>query len=365
VSSSIERRPLSVQIADRIGEEVRAGTWTTVLPGKRTLAERYRVNAKTCAEALRLLERRGQVGPAHAGRCRRILKSARNRGTAGATPRSRLGLLLVHQSGTTFNHEESRLLQQVGEAWSKVHGEVASVGVDYARCRNPGAVLDTLIERHAPGALLLHMPWKGWVRAAAARLPFYQLGGLLDDVTTTSHAASSLGNEVGRLVAWLQTLGHRRILFPTYGWDRAIWLALTDSLRRSGLEKPDAETWEDWCPQLVERIPEVSGNYWRTAFARVRPTAVVVFDDALLLSLYSYCSLRKWTIPDDLTVVLLNHNALFEWLHPRPTMLRYPVRAAVSHFRQWVNGGLKPVGRRFFGLELVHGASVGPARKGS
>lgn len=361
VSNGIERRSLAVQIADRIGEEIRAGTWTADLPGKRTLAERYGVNAKTCAEALCLLERRGLVGPSHAGRGRRIPDSARLVG-ASTAGKHRLGLLVIHQSGTTLNHEEIQLLQRVGEAWAKVHGDVAWAGVDYARCKNPGSVLDTLIKRHTPGALLLHMPWKGWVREAAARLPHYQLGGPFDEVDLTSHGASSLGHEVKRLVIWLQSLGHRRMLFPTYGWDRAIWLTLIDRLKPMGLDKPETETWDDWCPQFAERIPEVCEGYWQKAFARVRPTAVVIFDDALLVSLYSYCSYRHWKIPDDLTVVLANYNELFEWLRPRPTMIRYPVKAAVSHFRQWMDGGLKPVGSKNFELDLIHGMSVGPAR---
>ncbi len=362
VSNMIERRSLAVQIADRIGEEIVTGTWTADLPGKRTLAERYGVNAKTCAEALCLLERRGIVSPSHAGKGRRILAPALAE-VASGTAKSRMGLLLVHQSGTTFNHEEIQLLQRIGEAWSKVHGEMAWAGVDYARCKRPGAALDTLIKRHAPGALLLHMPWKGWVREAAARLPFYQLGGPFDEVETTSHGASSLGHEAKRLVVWLQSLGHQRMLFPTYGWDRAIWLTLTRNLAQMGLDKPESESWDDWCPQFAERIPEVCEGYWQRAFARVRPTAVVVFDDALLLSLYSYCSFRKWTIPDDLTVVLLNYDELFEWLRPRPTMMRYPLKAAVSHFRQWVDGGLKPLGLKYFELELIEGASVGPPRR--
>lgn len=109
MSNSIERRTLAVQIADQIGEDIRLGTWMTGLPGKRTLAEHFRVNVKTCAEALRLLEDRGMVGPAHAGRGRRIPESARRRKGADAA-KSRKGLLLTHQSGTTLNHEELQML---------------------------------------------------------------------------------------------------------------------------------------------------------------------------------------------------------------------------------------------------------------
>jgi hypothetical protein len=31
----------------------------------------------------------------------------------------------------------------------------------------------------------------------------------------------------------------------------------------------------------------------------------------------------------------------------------------VSHFQQWVDGGLKPAGLKDFELELIHGTSVG------
>jgi DNA-binding transcriptional regulator YhcF (GntR family) len=362
MGKSIERRSLAVQIADRIGEEIRAGTWTADLPGKRTLAERYGVNCKTCAKALCLLESRGLVGPAHAGTGRRILYSPQKLKSSGDAG-SRIGLLLIHQSETTLNHEEIQLLQRIGGAWSKVHGEMTWAGVDYARCRRPGRVLDTLIKRHAPGALLLHMPWKGWVRDAAARLPHYQLGGSLGEVDVTSHSASSLGREVKRLVAWLTSLGHWRIMFPTYGWDQAIWLTLTENLRLIGLEKPVNEAWDDWCPRFAERFPDVCEGYWQKSFARVRPTAVVVFEDALLLSLYTYCSSRKIAIPDDLTVVLLNYNELFEWLRPQPVMMRFPLKAAVSHFQQWLDGGLKPVGTKYFNLEMIQGTSACPPRR--
>jgi DNA-binding LacI/PurR family transcriptional regulator len=223
--------------------------------------------------------------------------------------------------------------------------------------------LDTLIKRHAPGALLLHMPWKGWVREAAARLPQYQLGGPIDEVDAISHSASSLGREVRHLVARLTSLGHRRIMFPTYGWDQAIWLTLTENLRLIGLKKTVNETWNDWCPQFAERFPDVCEGYWQKAFARMRPTAVVVFEDALLLSLYTYCSSRKIAIPDDLTVVLLNYNELFEWLRPQPMMMRFPLKAAVSHFQQWLDGGLKPVGTKLFDLEMIQGTSACPPRR--
>ena len=55
MKDSIERRSIAARLADRVEEEIRAGTWKVKLPGKRTLAERFGVNVKTCTGAMILL----------------------------------------------------------------------------------------------------------------------------------------------------------------------------------------------------------------------------------------------------------------------------------------------------------------------
>jgi DNA-binding LacI/PurR family transcriptional regulator len=89
---------------------------------------------------------------------------------------------------------------------------------------------------------------------------------------------------------------------------------------------------------------------------------VVLFEGAHLLSLYGHCSTHGIRIPQDLSVVSIGYDALFEWCKPRPMMMRYPYNAAVAHFQQWLDGGLKPIGRKFFQLEMVNGESVSRLR---
>ena len=98
--------------------------------------------------------------------------------------------------------------------------------------------------------------------------------------------------------------------------------------------------------------------YWGRAFARIAPTAAIILRDTHLLSLYGYCAARRIEIPRQLSIVHLGRNPLLEWCHPPPRQTRYPLRHAQARFRRWVMGGLRPIGMKFFKLDVVPGESV-------
>ena len=357
MDQGIERRTITAQLADRIAEAIHAGTWTGRIPGKRTLAKLHAVNPKTCAAALTLLEQRGLIGPGEAGRDRKILRPpSRKRNSI----RSRRVLLLVHQADAALNLEDIQLFRRMSDIWSRVHGEVFWIGVDYPRYRRPGPVIDRLIKRYSASALMLHMSWPNWCREAIKRVPTYQAGGSSGFEIVASFGASSLAMDTLRVVKHLRDLGHRSILMPTLAWDESRRLRLSTYLSENWDEPPPVGTWEEHCPRFLEAVPEVMDGYWRKAFATVRPTAVILRDDSLLLSLYGYCSSNRLRIPKDVSVILLDHDKLLEYLRPRPTMLRYPVNDAAAHFQKWVDNDLHPIGRKHFELEWVEGESVAP-----
>ena len=358
----IERRTITAQLADQIAEAIESGTWTTHLPGKRTLAKLYGVNIKTCAAAMLLLEKRRVIGAGRAGHERVILrKPSKSRGVL----RSNRVLVLVHQADLPLNLEDIQLFRRMSEIWSKVHGEAFLVGVDYPRYRRPGPVLDKLIQRHSASALMLHMSWQNWCREALKRIPTYQAGGAREWNAEGSFGASSMENDSIRVLKHLRRLGHRRILTPTLAWDDQRWRSVCSYLAKDWDEPPPIGIWEDYCPRFVENVPEVWDQQWKKSFRSIRPTAVIVPDDSLLLSLYGYCATAGLRIPKDVSVVLLSHDKLWEYLKPRPTMLRYPVNTAAAHFQMWVDNGLHPIGRKIFALEWVEGSSVAPAPMGS
>ncbi|RYD64761.1 MAG: GntR family transcriptional regulator [Verrucomicrobiaceae bacterium] len=360
MSGNIERRSIAAQLADRIEQEIRAGTWKAELPGKRTLADRHGVNVKTCAAAIELLAQRDLIGPATVGKGRTILPQPKSRKSKGRLSDKRL--LVIHQSGGVINVEDYHLLQRMCDIWTRSHGEVGWAVVDFPRCKSPGPQLDVLIKRHSADALLMLMPGSGWHREAHRRLPFYLSGGPYEKDVPLSLGACKIDHEVKRVVQHLRDLGHRRIIFPTEGMDEGLWHAILDGLRPENGAKPEIGTWEDHCPQFPANVPEAWDAYWGKTFARLKPTAVIVHEDAHLLSLYGYCFVHGLKIPSDVSVVSINYEPRFEWLQPRPAMMRFPANLALAHFQHWIEGGLKPIGMKFFPLEMAEGGSLAKIR---
>jgi len=356
MSGDIERRSIAAQLADRIEREIRDGTWQGELPGKRTLADRYGVNVKTGAAAMDLMEQRGLLGPATAGRGREILTPRKSR--AMRKQESAQRLLIIHQAAGLLSIEDFQLLHRMGDTWERSHGEVIWARVDYPRCKRPGPLLDSLIKRHAADALLLYVPESGWCRQAAARRPYYQIGGPYEADVPISLGAYAIDLEVQRVVRYLRDLGHRRILLPSESMGDRMKQSIVDGLRGGGDTKPEFGRWEDYCPSFPESVPAAWSGYWKKSFSSLRPTAVVLFEDTHVLSLYGYCYTHGIRIPTDLSVISIGYESRFEWCQPRPTMLRYPGNTAVAHFQQWLEGGLKPIGRKFFELEMIEGESV-------
>jgi hypothetical protein len=352
----IERRTVAAQLANQIEREIRAGAWVDDLPGKRTLADRFTVNVKTAAAAIDLLECRGLVGPARAGKSRAILPPPA--GADRGSKRKGERLLIIHQSDGGLNLDDHELIRQMASVWEKVEGEVVWAAVDFPRCKSPDSQLETLIERHLPHALLLLSPGAGWHRAAAGRIPCYMAGGPFEGELPISLGACALDIEVKRIVNHLRALGHRRILAPSTCSSDRLWRAIVDGLKTGAGDKPEIGIWQDYCPIFSERVPEAWAGYWSKSFNQLRPTAVIVFEDIALLSLYGYCHAKGLLIPRDVSVVSMNYDPRFAWMNPRPTMMRYPFRSALAHFRQWIKGGLKPLGRRYFTMQIVEGTSV-------
>lgn len=355
----IERRTIAAQVADRIAADIAAGIWQGFLPGKRSLAAHFSLNVKTCAAAMELLERRGVIGPAGAGRRRPILGQPLmvRRNSRALEQR----LLIVHQSGI-MNAADYQILQKMGAVWEKASGLVMWTTVDFSRCKQAEPRLDALLKRYHPDALLLHMPGLGWHEATALKVPTYLLGGTSVAGLPISISACSMKNEMVRILTHLRDLGHRRILVPTEGLTDPIWQSIRDSLSSACGSRPEVGMWEDYCPRFPGNAPGAWEGYWNKVFPWLRPTAVVVLDDTHLLSLYGYCQMTGRKIPKDVSVLGFNYEERFEWMRPRPTMMRYPEKQSVAHFRLWVEGGLKPIGRKVISLEMIVGESTGPAR---
>lgn len=360
VDKKLERKPLAVQLADRLEDAIRSGQWTSRLPGNRTLASHFTVNRKTCAAAMNLLQQRGLIGAAEVGKRREILPLKNARST---TRKSTGRLLILYPASLSLNRGDEDLLRSFETAWENSFGGVVWTKVDFERYRNPEPVLEKLIERHQADALLLYVPPGTWSEVAAERLPSFQVGGTHGTSLKFSMCSFSINAQMERVTRHLAGLGHRRILLPldSLMGSASLRRAFTDGLSKGLGAAPEPLTFDDLCPRFPEPHPAVWQSYWERAFDRVRPTAVVITEDVYLLSLYGFCAHHGIRIPENLSIISINYEQKFEWCRPKPAMLRFPNRMALSHFKTWLTGGLRPIGKHFLEMEFLEGESIAPA----
>lgn len=361
----VERKSLAVKVADRIAAAIATGTWQQQLPGVRTLAARYGVNPKTCTAAMHVLEQRGVIESADQGRRRTILPAAKRSEKPASQEMKRLLFLAI--ADEFESKKDQQLVDGTREIWENTMGEVVVASVNFLRNRNPGRVLDNLIASHRADALVLHMPGMAWSVAAHLRLPTFQFGGGYAKDGPLSLSGCNHLQEFERMVRYLAGFGHRRILIPV---DVQGGRSRANAIRslRAGLgdQPPEIGTWEDYCPEFREALPEVWPSYWERAFRHLQPTAVIVTEDPHLLSLYCWCAAQRLSIPQDLSVIAFSHSKQLEWCLPKPAMMRFPLKKSLGHFKAWIAGGMLPLGAKILPLDLVEGDSVarapGPAR---
>ena len=348
--NSLERKSLPVRLADVIETEIRAGNWGGTLAGHRTLMDRYSVSAKTSLAAIELLEARGLISCAEQGKKRRVLVAPDD------STRSLTDLLIVDSLGAQSG-EDIVQMQAYRRAWEEAGGRVQSIKLDFPRYRKPEALLREAVSNHNADALLLHVPPLAWVAAAARLRPAFLAGGewQVDDTTAVGY---NLQDEITVQAAKLRALGHQQIVVPLDLVGSKMERAVRDGLA-TGLGIPaDAPELRDCCPVFSEKVPEAWQQYWRKTFSTLRPTAIILTDDIHYLSLCGYCFRNGIRIPNDLSVICLESTEHLEWCDPVPTRMRYPIDAAVRHFRKWIRSGCRPIGKKKLPLEYIEAGTV-------
>jgi hypothetical protein len=350
VPKSLERKSLPMRLAEIIEAEIKAGDWADSLAGHRTLMERYSVCAKTSLAAIALLEASGLISAGEQGKKRRILVKPEKSG------KTLTDLLIIDGTGTQSG-EDLLQIQAYREAWEETRGTVQNIKFDFPRYRRPASLLKEAVANHKADAILLHVPPLAWVVAAAKLRPVFLSGGEWRGQQITG-VAYDLQEVVALWVERLRKLGHSRIMVPQDFTGPGLEDAVRKGVARGlGIHENSPEL-RDLCPVFPERLPDAWQQYWKKAFATVRPTAIILTDDIHYLSLCGYCSHHDIRIPRDLSVVCLESTEHLEWCQPVPTRMRFPIEAAAKYFRKWIRGGCRPMGMKYFQLECIEAGSV-------
>lgn len=356
MADSLDRTNLSTRLADIMEREINGGGWGGSLPGHRSLMDRYAVSANTCLAAIALLEARGIIAAGEQGRRRRILAA-----TAPLTVQVN-DLLIIDRMGIPSG-EDYVLLQAYREAWEKSGGTVQSVRMDFTRCRQPAALLREAVKNHRADALLLHVPPRRWTEAAAAVRPVFLSGGEWEGLPITG-VGFSTAVEIGNCIRRLQRLGHHRIAVP-HDFSGAQMTEVIRSALGTALDMPpEGPDIAALAPVCRDREPGAWLSLWKALFNRVKPTAIVVWDDIHFLSLSGYCHGAGLHIPRDVSVICLESTGHLNWCHPRPCQMRFPVRDAVAFLLKWKRSGCSALGMKHVSLEACEGETVIRLRHG-
>lgn len=354
VKDPLERKPLAMKMADLIEQSVLKGEWSEILPGHRVMMKQYGVSARTTLAAIEILQQRGVISRSRQGARRTILS------TYHPTEKREKNLLLIDNKGSSSG-EDLRQYEAYRATWEEHGGKVISTRFDFARYRRPRTLLANAVANYAADALLLHVPPIQWTKAAASLCPVFLSGG-----QWSGAAITGVGYDLGRVMTeWivkLRAIGHERIFIPLSVPSQEFAAHVRDCIAKEWGLRPNSPILNDFCTIMNERIPETWQHCWQRAFTMIRPTAVIVTDDLLYLSLSGYCARNGIQIPRDVSIVCLESTEHLEWCNPTPTRMRFPIDSATAWFRKWIIGDCKPMGMRFFSLERIQGQTISPPR---
>lgn len=352
----IEHLSLHQSTSAHLRKLIAAGIYRTHLPGERTLARELGVSRNTCRAALFELTEDGVLEPVEPGKQRKIKCSL-------ATHHEKV---LLHLSSPLREPDslELRLAREKKAAWEGLHGPMRHRHVNLQRIRSAGKSLARLIDQTDAEALYLSSPAAAWTEAAVASgLPTYCSGGQFNTVSSHSFTATaySLRKEIKRATLLLQQSGHQKIIVPIRRESSYLIAPTIEALLEEVPAEISTHKFADWFPVFETGDRAACEVMWTNSFRNLQPTAILAHSSEILISLYFFCIRMGIKIPEDVSIISLDHDPLLEWLEPQPRTMIYPEKKAVRFFKKWISSGLKPHGCSILDLEIgLEGATVMP-----
>ena len=187
--------------------------------------------------------------------------------------------------------------------------------------------------------------------AAVQLLPTFIAGGASCGKDSVSGVCYSLKDEVARVLTSLFERGHREILIPVdYSGIAGIGITAEEVVHH-----PEMKV---FYPEFPENIPSVWQSYWLSALQTYRPSAVVLLSEVHLLSFYGFCASKGLGIPENISVVCLDHTSRMEWMHPVPESYLFEAKKSIAYFKRWCDSTLTLRHYRRIPMLLQQGGSV-------
>ena len=340
------------QVAAHLRADIIRGRWTDTLPGVDRLAVELGVNRKTVDAAMRQLEQEGLLLRQGLRRSRRIIPSQ----GGGAHP-LRVALLVWTPADRSWTYvvDLQHRLAEAGHVSFHTPKTLLELNMDVSRIAKMVArtkadawvvvcgsveVLAWFAQQKTP-AFALFGGWRGLPIAAAGP----DCRAAVEDGTRS-----------------LLKLGHRRIVMlirrqhrqPIMGQlPKAFLTALaTYNISASPYVLPD---WEESAPGFQKCL----ANLFRVS----PPTGLMVDEPELFAATYHFLAARGLRVPQDVSLIFLGHEPVFEWCVPTVTRMQQDFSQLVRCILRWANyvsRGKRDLRQHAFPAQFIPGGTVAP-----
>jgi DNA-binding LacI/PurR family transcriptional regulator len=169
-----------------------------------------------------------------------------------------------------------------------------------------------------------------------------------------------------RLIHRLCDLGHRRMVFFLPGYHRPAAESPTGMIARMeremksrGIEVGPYNTpaWDETAAGLHAQLEAL--------FKFTPPTAIYATGTLWMAGIQSFLARRGLRVPEDVSLICGTEDAAFEWTDPPLAFFRHDDARVFRRVVQWVGNraaGRQDRGNSTIGVELIAGASIGPAK---
>jgi len=343
----------SEQLADHLRGEVLRGAFGETMPGIKKLVRGLGVNSSAVTDALKQLEAEGILAGQGERRRHRIVTENNTR-----PPAMRIAFLPFDASsrGEPFNLEVLRILTEHG------HDPFFTGKTLMDLHLNPRRVAGMVGQTRADAWIVTSAQLPVLECFTRKELPTFSLYG----VWPGHPIAGALPNHapvVTGLIRRLIGLGHRRIVMLLYRGQLDLATArlapmLLGEMERHGIAtgRYNVPNWKD-SPRGFRRMLD-------SMFKTSPPTAMIIEEVPHLFATLQFCGQRGIRVPEDLSLVCMEHRSELDYCVPPVTHLRWDKVLMTRRIARWANQVAR--GREHFrqGLlksELVEGGTIGPA----
>lgn len=347
----IQKRRLSAEVAEALGQRIGSGALKEKLPGVRLLARSLGVSVPTVCEALRLLEIQGLLDSGGTRRRWRVKQepptkpSPGRQSGAAAKTKNRSGRLLFISSQPLNNERHSgvEVLAELLDLISVKGWELMHRVVDFTTARQPRKSWDEVLEIARPDAIVAlggTPVLAKWTVERQIRTLF--LGGDPGD-SGVPMLAVKVSTMLRHALDHLLGLGHRRILMPLCGRSPkfvAVCRKTAAEAMSGGAGRPEKIV----IAETAYAGPEVTVNLLRGQWKTDPPDALILLDWREFVAASCYFKERGIEIPRDLSVVILSQNTVMDWHSPRISHFEHPAKQMARMVSKWLADGTTKLG---------------------